>query len=106
MQPYPMMPEPKKGMPTWLVVTLVVVGLVVVLFGTMGVLAIFGMRKYLAAAKSAEALSSIRQIAISAETNYDPAHGPEALCASASSRVSSLLSSTTGCAPESSVSDK
>ncbi|HEX7664169.1 MAG TPA: hypothetical protein VF407_06660 [Polyangiaceae bacterium] len=96
MQNVPMMPPPKQGMPTWLIAVLVIGGLVVVLIGTLGVLAIFGTRKYIAAAKGAEALNGVGQIARSAQAVYDPAHGPEALCTSASSPVPSSIASVTG----------
>ncbi len=105
MQPVPMMQAPKKGMPTWLIVVLVVVAFAVVLLGTMGVLATFGVRKYLAAAKGAEALNGVRQIAMSAQSSYDPARGPAALCSSASSPVPSSIAAVTGKKYQSSPSD-
>ncbi|MEO8799077.1 MAG: hypothetical protein ABI551_14400 [Polyangiaceae bacterium] len=106
MQPVPMMAAPKKGMPTWLIVVLVVVGLGVVLLGTMGALAIFGVRKYLAAAKGAEALNSVTEMAANAEAYYsDPGRGAGHLCTSASSPVPSSIAVVAGKRYQSSPSD-
>jgi type IV pilus assembly protein PilA len=79
-------------MPTWAIVLLVVAGLTVSLGGIVAVLAIYGVRKYLAAAKQAEARNSIGMIAKDAAAQYElssttGAASGRSLCASASSSV-------------------
>lgn len=63
-------PAPKK-MPVWVIVLIVVAGGALVLLITLGSLAIFGMRRYLAAAKTSEAKSTIGAIARGARASYD-----------------------------------
>lgn len=96
MQPVPMMPAPQKGMPTWLIAVLITVGVLVVLLGTMGVLTIFGVRKYIAASKGAEALNGVTEMAANAEAHYsDPARGAGTMCPSASSPVPASIADVT-----------
>jgi type IV pilus assembly protein PilA len=85
------MNEPaKKSFPTWLLVILVVLGGAVVLMGTLGVIAVFGVRKYIANAKAAEARNVLGMIGKEAARAYEdssPTPGQRTLCASASSPV-------------------
>jgi type IV pilus assembly protein PilA len=78
-------------MPTWLIVLLVVVGCFVLFGGVLTALAIYGVRKYIAAAKQVEARNSLGQIAKDAAAAYQArasgAQGAHALCASASRSV-------------------
>lgn len=64
-------PQQKKGFPVWAIVLLVVAGLGVVIFGTLIALALFGTRKYLAAAKTSEAKNSIGAISRAAVAAYE-----------------------------------
>ena len=82
----------RKGMPAWLIVLLAGVGVIVLLVGTMGVLAWVGVRKYIAAAKTAEAVNTVNQIALAARTAYEE----DAFCDSASSPVPASMSSVKG----------
>ena len=99
-QPGPPMQQPqqKKGFPVWAIVLLVVVGLFVVLVGVLGALGLYGARKYLAAAKTAEAKNCIGAISREAVTAYEdeqegtgtkPVHR---LCATANPVPASLSS--------------
>jgi type IV pilus assembly protein PilA len=78
-------------MPTGLIVLFVVLGVFAVLVPVFAVLAIYGVRKYIANAKTAEARSSIAQIAKDAVAAHEgqARTGPAArtLCASASRPV-------------------
>jgi type IV pilus assembly protein PilA len=91
-QPYatPATP-PKKTVPTWLVVLLIVLGCVFVFGGVLTVLAVYGVRKYIAAAKQMEARNAVAQIAKDAAAEYQErqpgAPGGHGLCASASRSV-------------------
>ncbi|MEZ4315799.1 MAG: fimbiral protein pilA [Polyangiaceae bacterium] len=87
--PYARPPAPAKKTPVWIIV-LVVVGVgAVLLIGTLGALAVFGTRRYLAAAKTAEAKSTIGAIARAARASYEREsleegqEGAHALCKSA-----------------------
>jgi type IV pilus assembly protein PilA len=94
---------PKKGTPTWVIVLIVLGVGGPFIGGTLLVLAIYGVRKYIQAAKQVEARNSVAMIAKSAAAAYEedlqsdtvklPAgkpHGPaESLCASASRSVPS-----------------
>ena len=64
-------PQPKKGFPTWAIVLLVVGGLVVVGVPTLAALSIYGVRRYLAAAKTAEAKNTIGAISRAAAAAYE-----------------------------------
>ncbi len=86
------------GFPIWLIVILVAVGGIVLIIGTLAVLGIAGMRKYIAAAKTAEARNSLGQIGKDAATAYElePVVGRRSLCATASTSVPATLSSVSG----------
>ena len=72
-QPGPPMQQPqqKKGFPVWAIILLVIVGLGVVFIGVLVTLGIYGTRKYLAAAKTAEAKNSIGAICRGAAAAYE-----------------------------------
>jgi type IV pilus assembly protein PilA len=77
------------GFPTWAIILIVVILLLVVGGGIMAVLSIYGVRKYIANAKTAEARNTLGQIAKDAAVAYEnegvtPGHH---LCPSASSPV-------------------
>jgi type IV pilus assembly protein PilA len=81
----------KSSLPGWLIVLFVVLGVIVVLMSTLGVIAIYGVRKYIANAKMAEARNTLGQIAKDASSAYEdegvlPSKGPARgkLCPSAS----------------------
>ena len=59
----PTPPQPEKGFPVWVTILIVVAGLGVIVIGTLAALAIAGTRRYLSAAKSAEAKNSVGAIA-------------------------------------------
>jgi type IV pilus assembly protein PilA len=80
----PPAPPGSKPFPTWVIVVLCVVGFFVVFGGILAALAIYGMRKYIANAKQAEARNSLGEIARDAATAYER---DSALCGSASSPV-------------------
>jgi type IV pilus assembly protein PilA len=72
MQPAPPYQAPRKGgFPTWAIVLLIVGGLVVVFGGIFVMLAVFGVRKYIANAKTAEARNSVAQIGMDAAREYE-----------------------------------
>jgi type IV pilus assembly protein PilA len=87
----PPTPAPKSGMPVWLIVLLVVIVGGVFLVGTLTVVAIYGVRKYIAAAKQTEARNSLGQIAKDAAVAFEEVppggSGVHGLCASASASV-------------------
>jgi type IV pilus assembly protein PilA len=66
-----MSPQQKKGFPVWAIVLLVVAGFGVLFVGTLAALAIYGTRKYLIAAKTAEAKNSIGAISRDAVAAYE-----------------------------------
>ena len=68
---YPQQPPQKKGFPVWAIILLVVAGLGVRFAVLLVVLGIYGTRKYLAAAKTAEAKNSVGAIARAAQTAYE-----------------------------------
>ena len=82
--PPPQPPPPKSGFPTWAIVLIVVAGGCIVVLPVVSVLAVYGVRKYLANAKTAEARASLKQIAMDAAQTYQRDH---ALCPSASTAV-------------------
>ena len=86
-------PPPKRGMPTWMVVAVVVGALFAFVVPVMSLLAVYGVRKYLVNAKTAEARNAVRQIAMDAATAYDRDH---ALCPSASRPVPASMSMLKG----------
>jgi type IV pilus assembly protein PilA len=81
MQPYAA-PPPKKGMSGCLIAVIVLVVVAVPVIGIMGTLAIYGVRKYLATAKTAEARNTVGAIARAAIAQYE-ANEPHVLCGSA-----------------------
>jgi len=93
--PYPP-PQRAGGFPVWGIVLMILGGLIFVV-GIMAVLAISGVRQYLANAKMVEATSSLSTIAKSAVVAYDGATAPEqALCSSASSPVPTSVTMVSG----------
>lgn len=100
--PGPQGGPPKKGVPTWLIVVLV--GGFVLVFGggVLAALAIYGVRSYITAAKTAEATNSLGQIGVDAVAAYErgvtSSRGDtgKRLCASASATVPASLASVKG----------
>ena len=92
MQPYPQqygqpLPPKKSSWPVWLVVIVVLFGVGIVGLGTFAAISIYGVRRYLASAKSAEAKNTVGAIARGAAASWeretgDPA-APHKLCGSA-----------------------
>jgi type IV pilus assembly protein PilA len=90
----PAAPPPlAKRWPTWVIVLLSIGGFFVVVMPIFAVLAVYGVRKYLANAKMAEARNALGQIAKDAAAAYEKNH---ALCPSASSPVPRSLASIRG----------
>jgi hypothetical protein len=89
----PAAPPPPKRFPTWLIVILAVLGACGVLLPILAVLAVYGVRKYLAAAKTAEARNALGQIAKDAATAYER---DGALCASALQAVPASMTMLRG----------
>jgi type IV pilus assembly protein PilA len=82
---HPAPPPPQKsGFPTVLIVFLVAIPAIIAVIGILAVLAIYGVRKYIANAKTAEARNSLGQIAKDAAAAYDR---DGKVCASASSPI-------------------
>ena len=77
-------PPPQKGFPAWIIYVLAALGFFIVFGGVLAVLAIYGVRKYIASAKTVEARNSVTQIARDAATVYDDR---AKLCPSASRSV-------------------
>src|SRR5579871_6634216 len=79
-------PPQQKGTGTGTIILIIVLVLIVPMIGVMAVLAIYGVRKYIANAKTAEARNTLVQIGHDAVAAYesDPDHH---LCASASTPV-------------------
>jgi type IV pilus assembly protein PilA len=98
----PQQQPPKSGFPTWALVLLIGGGAFVIFGGVLASLAIYGVRKYIANAKTAEARNTVGQLAKDAaaayETERTTAHGGSArrLCASASRPVPASMSSVKG----------
>ena len=67
----PYYPPPKKSMPGWLIAILAILGFVFVFGGVLAVLAIYGVRKYIANAKTAEARNSLGAIARDAAMAFE-----------------------------------
>lgn len=102
-------PPPKQGMSTVLVVVLALLGIFVLGGGILLVLAVFGVRSYVSASKTAEAMHGIGQMQKLAAAAYemdrlppsglvveDPAKVEHALCASASSPVPKSIVQVSG----------
>jgi type IV pilus assembly protein PilA len=89
-------------MPTWAIVLIAVGGFFVVIGGTLGVLAIYGVRKYIVNAKTAEARNAVGQIGRDAVTAYEaevisPGGKPvRRLCASATVSVPDSIAKVRG----------
>lgn len=83
------MQAPKSGMSTVLIVVIVVVVLIVPVLGVLATLAIYGTRKYVANAKTAEARNTLGMIAKDAVLAYEGegADGKRRVCPSASAPV-------------------
>lgn len=77
-------PPPQKGIPAWIIYVLAGLGFFIFFGGVLAVLAIYGVRKYIASAKTVEARNSVAQIARDAVTAYE--EGAK-LCATASHDV-------------------
>lgn len=74
MAPPPMAPQPaRKGMPVWVIILIVVVVGGVMVLGVLSALAIFGVRKYMASAKTAEAKNTVGAISRAAAAAYERA---------------------------------
>jgi type IV pilus assembly protein PilA len=82
--PLPPPPAPKKRFPTWAIVLLALFGVFVFVVPVFAVLAVYGVRKYIANAKTAEARVTLATLAKDAAAAYERDH---ALCRSASSPV-------------------
>jgi type IV pilus assembly protein PilA len=70
-QPYGPPAQPKAKTPVWIIVLIVVLGGGLVLVGVLASLAIYGTRRYLASAKTAEAKNTIGAIARGARQSYE-----------------------------------
>ncbi|HEX7604379.1 MAG TPA: hypothetical protein VF316_22325 [Polyangiaceae bacterium] len=85
--PYAPPPPPRSsGFPVWLIVLLAVLGVGILLIVVMGVLAMAGVRRYISASKSAEAVNGVGMIAMDASMAYEEERigaPPHLLCASA-----------------------
>lgn len=82
--PYQQPPQKKSRAPVWIIVIAGAVLVLVAVLGIFAALAIFGVRKYIANAKTAEARNTIGQIARDAAASYER---DGKLCPSASSPV-------------------
>ena len=112
MQPAPPPPQARKSaFPTWAIVLIAVVGTLLVLLPIVAVLGIYGVRKYIANAKQAEARNALGEIAKDAAVAYEAekagAGGPAShqLCPSASRSGPSSLAMVSGKKYQSSVAD-
>jgi type IV pilus assembly protein PilA len=83
-QMQPMPPPQKSGMPIGLIIFLVAIPVLVAGIGIFAVLGIYGVRKYIASAKTAEARNTLAMIGRSAIAAYER---DGKLCPSASSPV-------------------
>ena len=95
-------PPPKTGIPVWLIVMLVAIPALVFFMGIFSALAIYGVRKYIASAKTAEAHASLMAISSDAVSAYERgttnARGEvvHKLCGSASATVPASIASVKG----------
>jgi type IV pilus assembly protein PilA len=83
-------PQKKSSTSTWVIVLIVVLAFVFVVLPILSVMAIYGVRKYIANAKTAEARVTIGQLARSANSAFERDHK---LCASASVPVPAVVPS-------------
>jgi type IV pilus assembly protein PilA len=94
--------KPRSNAAPWIIGCAVVGGVGVVIVGILAVLAIFGMRKFLAAAKTAEARASLGEIAKNAVFEYDArtvtlgGSTVHRLCASATQSVPTSAATISG----------
>jgi type IV pilus assembly protein PilA len=94
--------EKKAGMPTWVVVVAVSGALLIVFGGVLSALAIYGVRKYIANAKVAEAQGALGAIGVDAQQAFErgvtTAKGEQLhrVCPSASSSVPASVASVKG----------
>ncbi len=85
--PHPIQP-PKKGLSTGCIVAIVVVAVCAIpLLGILATLGIYGVRKYIASAKTAEAKNTVGAIARAGVASYD---GHHTLCTSATAVPASV----------------
>lgn len=100
--PYGALPPRKKSGPGWLIVVAVIGGCMVVFGGILAVLAIYGVRKYIATAKTAEARNSVAAMARDAAMAYENAQTQPSgmalhrLCPSASRSVPDSIVKVSG----------
>jgi hypothetical protein len=90
---YPPQATPSKRFPTWAIVLLAIFGVFVFVIPVFAVLAVYGVRKYLANVKTAEARTTLVVLAKDAASAYERDH---ALCPSASSPVPASASMISG----------
>ncbi len=109
--PYgPPFPKPKSSS-NWLIAVLVILGCVILFGGVLSVLAIFGVRKYIANAKTAEARNSVAAMAKDAAMAFERGQtGPSGgtfhrLCPSASRSVPDSIVKVSGKKYQSSAAD-
>lgn len=112
MQAAPPPPQARKsGFPTWAIILIAVAGALLVFLPIVAVLGIYGVRRYIANAKQAEARNALGQIAKDAAAAYEAESlGPggaatHRLCPGASRSVPSSLSWVSGKKYQSSVAD-
>jgi type IV pilus assembly protein PilA len=98
----PQGPQPvRKGTPAWVFVLVAIGAGALILPFTLGVLAVYGVRKFVANSKQAEARNSLGQIAKDAAAAYErdtdgSPSAPAGLCASASRQVPASASMIRG----------
>jgi type IV pilus assembly protein PilA len=103
----PLQPPAKKKFPVWLIVILATAGAFCLIVPVLAVLGIYGTRKYIANAKTAEARNALGQIAKDAATAYESEdldnpppgkHGAAVhrLCASATTSVPASIAFVKG----------
>jgi len=80
-------------MPVWLIVLLAVLAVIVLIIGLLGVLAYVGVRKFIGAAKTAEAVNNVNQMAMDVDRAFA---ADKTLCDSASLPVPASMSAVTG----------
>jgi type IV pilus assembly protein PilA len=109
----PQQPPPKKKFPVWLIVVLATAGAFCLIVPVLAVLGIYGTRKYIANAKTAEARNALGQIAKDAAMAYESEpldlppgkHAVHRLCGSASTSVPTSITFVTARKYQSSAAD-
>jgi type IV pilus assembly protein PilA len=102
---------PKKGLPVWLIVLIAGAGFFLLFGGVMATLAIYGVRKYISNAKTAEAVNSLRQIDVDAVAAFDKGEPDRRgtitkhMCRSASAPVPATMALIKGAKYQSSAAD-